>query len=178
MPPPLSPMHTSTQSRGAAVFLLPDFAPPKPRLAAFLSRRPPLGTLARVLLALSIAPLASARLLSAQIDTDSIAPHRYLIVYRNATIPGDAAARAISAGAHLLQRDEASGVGSLHAPASQDDPTTRRLLAAQPNVAYVLHDRIVSAHRLLTRAIRARPGTSSSSSTTTIGRPHPHRPLP
>jgi lantibiotic leader peptide-processing serine protease len=174
---PLSPMHTSTQSRGAAVFLLPDFAPPKPRLAAFLSRRPPLGTLARVLLALSIAPLASARLLSAQIDTDSIAPHRYLIVYRNATIPGDAAARAISAGARLLQRNEHFGIAAVQSPASQDDATTLRLLSAQPNVAYVLHDRIVSAHRLLTRAIGARPGTSSSSSTTTIGRLPTHGPL-
>ena len=31
-----------------------------------------------------------ARLAGAQIDTTSVAPHRYLVLYRNATIPGDA----------------------------------------------------------------------------------------
>src|ERR1700722_2172500 len=187
MPPPLSPMHTSTQSRGAAVFLLPDFAPPKPRLAAFLSRRPPLGTLARVLLALSIAPLSSTPLASAQIDTNSTAPHRYLIVYRNATIPGDAAARVTSAGARLLQRNEHFGIAAVQSPASQDDATTLRLLSAQPNVAYVLHDRIVSAHSVVARTVAPKyvrvvgsvtpPTTSSPNPSTTIGRLPTHGPL-
>jgi subtilisin family serine protease len=134
-----------------------------------------------MLLALCTAPLAGA-----QIDTNSVAPHRYLIVYRNATIPGDAAVRVSSVGARLLQRSEHFGIAAVQSPASQDDATSLRLLSAQPNVAYVLHDRIVSAHRLVVSAVAPRyvrvvgsvpPTTSSSNSSTTIGRLPTHGPL-
>jgi subtilisin family serine protease len=123
--------------------------------------------------------LASTLPSVAQIDTTSIAPHRYLIVYRNGAIPGDAAARATSAGVRLVQRNEHFGIAAVQSPASQDDATTLRLLSAQPNVAYVLHDRIVSAHRLLTRALAASNtgGSASSNSSVTIGRLPTHGPL-
>jgi subtilisin family serine protease len=94
-----------------------------------------------------------ARLAGAQIDTSSVAPHRYLVLYRNATIPGDAESRVASAGAHLTGRNEHFGIAAVESSVPEDDATTLRRLAAQPNVDYVLHDRIVSAHRLSLRGV-------------------------
>ncbi len=161
--------------------ILDNFALRQPACAATRSRPLYLSPLAPVLLAVSIAPLASA-----QIDTNSIVPHHYLIVYRNATIPGDAAARVTSAGARLLQRNEHFGIAAVQSPLSQDDATTVRLLSAQPNVAYVLHDRIVSAQSVLARTDAPKyvrvvgsvtPTTSSPNPSTTIGRLPTHGPL-
>src|SRR5271156_3978483 len=61
-----------------------------------------------------------ARLASAQIDTTSIAPHRYLVLYRNATIPGDAESRIASAGAHLTGRNEHLGIAAVESAVSED----------------------------------------------------------
>jgi subtilisin family serine protease len=156
------------------VFLLPNYDRSKPHLYDIRPRNLSFGTVARILLAISITPLAVA-----QTDTTRIAPHRYLIIYRNATIPGDADVQVTLAGAHLLQRNEHLGIAIVQSPLSQADATTIRLLSRPPNVAYVLHDRIVSAHRLLTRAIAlgtypgdgpTRPISSSPSNSTSIGR--------
>ena len=48
--------------------------------------------------------------------------------------------------ARLTQRSEHFGIAAVQSAASEDDATTLRRLAAQPNVDYLLHDRIVSAH--------------------------------
>jgi subtilisin family serine protease len=129
-----------------------------------------------IALSLLLAPFAAA-----QIDTTSIAPHRYLVLYRNATIPGDAEARIASAGAHLTRRNEHFGIAAVESTASEDDATTVRSLAAQPNVDYVLHDRIVSAHSLRLRATPASIGIDgtgqSPSPTTPIGRLPTHGPI-
>ncbi|HSY67662.1 MAG TPA: S8 family peptidase [Edaphobacter sp.] len=126
-----------------------------------------------------------ARLAGAQIDTTSVAPHRYLVLYRNATIPGDAEARIASTGARLTRRNEHLGIAAIESMAQQDDATTLRRLAAQPNVAYVLHDRILSAHLRL-RAIDpasiglasiGKDGTGPSTGPTTIGRLPTHGPI-
>jgi subtilisin family serine protease len=122
------------------------------------------------------------RLAGAQIDTTSIAPHRYLVLYRNATIPGDAESRVASAGAHLVHRNEHFGIAAVESTVGEDDATTLRRLATQPNVDYVLHDRIVSAHRLRLRAITPASigidGTGQSPSPTTpIGRLPTHGPI-
>jgi lantibiotic leader peptide-processing serine protease len=163
------------------VFVLRNLVLPQSALAAIRSRQLHFITLAPALLAVSIVPFASA-----QIDTNSIAPHRYLVVYRNATIPGDAAARVTSAGARLLQRNEHLGIAAVQSPTSQDDATTLRLLSAQPNIAYVLHDRIVSAHSILGRAVAPHyvrvvgsvtPPSPTSPPTTSIGRLPTHGPL-
>jgi lantibiotic leader peptide-processing serine protease len=119
---------------------------------------------------------------AAQIDTNSIAPHRYLILYRNATIPSDAEARTALAGARLTRRNEHFGIAAVESATTEDDATTLRRLAAQPNVAYVLHDRIVSAHRLrLQSIIPASTGidvtAQSSTPTTPIGRLPTHGPI-
>ena len=130
----------------------------------------------------AILMLLLPRLAGAQIDTSSIAPHRYLVLYRNATIPGDAAARIASAGAHLTRRNEHFGIAAVESTAAEDDATTLRRLAAQPNVDYVLHDRIVSAHSLRLRAITpASVGIDSTGQfpnpSTHIGRLPTHGPI-
>jgi subtilisin family serine protease len=137
---------------------------PQPKLrGAALSprqktRRTPLlhRRLAPLLLAVCASTLAAQTpaQTSAQLDASTIVPHRYLIVYRNAAIPGDAEVRARIAGAHLLQRNDHFGLAVVNSTA--DDATTLHRLAAQPNVEYVLHDRIVSASRLIL-APAARP---------------------
>jgi subtilisin family serine protease len=94
--------------------------------------------------------------LDAQFDTAAV-PHRYIVVYRNATIPGDAEVRAHVAGAHLLHRNERFGMAIIDAPSpttsasTADDAEVMRRLAAQPNVDYVLHDRTISASHLTLR---------------------------
>jgi lantibiotic leader peptide-processing serine protease len=129
--------------------------------------------------------LLLARLAGAQIDTASFAPHRYLVLYRNATIPGDAETRIASAGAHLTRRNEHLGIAAVEAPAqssAQDDATTLSRLAAQPNVDFVLHDRIVSAHRLRLQDINPAtigvgPSGQIPSPTSSIGRLPTHGPF-
>jgi subtilisin family serine protease len=127
-----------------------------------------------------------ARLAGAQIDTTSVAPHRYLVVYRNAAIPGDAEARIASTGARLTRRNEHFGIAAVESTTQQDDATTLRRLAAQPSVAYVLHDRILSAHHLRLQAIDSastdpasigKDGTGQSTGPTTIGRLPTHGPI-
>ncbi|MBB5315753.1 S8 family peptidase [Tunturibacter empetritectus] len=126
-------------------------------------------------------PLLPPAAAVAQIDTTSIAPHRYLVLYRNATIPGDAEAHLLSANTRLTQRNEHLGIAAVQSPVSQDDATTLRLLAAQPNVSYVLHDRIVSALRLRLKPIAPTShdnnGAQSLTPTTTIGRLPTHGPI-
>ena len=77
-----------------------------------------------------------------------IVPHHYLVVYRNAVVPADVETRTLSAGARLTQRNPHFGIIAAQSLSTEDDATTMRRLAAQPNVEYVLHDRLVTAHRL------------------------------
>ncbi len=102
----------------------------------------------------------------------SIVPGRYIVVYRSATVPGDAEARTRALGAHVLQRHDRVGIAtvqSLHihpqSPTSKaleqsgDDREVMRQLASQPNVEYVLHDRIVTSHHLRVRAVSVETDT-------------------
>lgn len=104
---------------------------------------------------LAITLLGAATALSAQIDTSSFAPHRYLVLYRNGTIPGDAETRIEAAGASLTRRNEHLGMAAVNAPSTENDTETLRRLSSQPNVAYVLHDRILFAHKVLLKAAQA-----------------------
>ena len=143
---------------------------------ASILRHPAAPLLGRYLLS-RVLPLTLllARLAGAQIDTSSIAPHRYLVLYRNATIPTDAETHIAAAGARLTQRSERLGIAAVQSAASEDDATTLRRLAAQPNVDYVLHDRIVSAHRLRIQTIPTT--TTSQTATTGTGRLPTHGPI-
>jgi subtilisin family serine protease len=139
------------QARGASVF-------GSSRIHAIDPGAPTLRVLRFSILLLLL--LAFAPCLYAQVPTAPIAPNRYIVVYRNRTIPVDAESRTRIAGARLMHRDERLGIAAvesiaaaspLHAhstAAAASDAETMRRLAAQPNVAYVLHDRIVTANRL------------------------------
>jgi subtilisin family serine protease len=124
--------------------------------------------------ALLLTRLAAAPIVWSEVDTTSVAPHRYLVLYRNATIPGDAESHIASTGAHLTHRNDHLGIAAVDSPGS-DDATTLRRLAAQPNVELVLHDRIVSAHHLRLQPITPAtigvdPSGQTPSHTSPIGR--------
>ena len=104
--------------------------------------------LLKIALVLPLALCFTAFAASAQSVAGAIVPHRYLLVYRNTTIPSDAEARAHAAGARLIRRDEHFGITTVQSNSTQDDATTMRLLAAQPGVEYVLHDRVLTAQHL------------------------------
>src|SRR5216683_3907325 len=144
-------MHTPAQQRGVVVSVLTSFLLKKPSLPVFISRisLPRRLRLAiPILLSLATAPCAIAQS-NTLLNAGTVLPHRYIVVYRNSTVPGDAESRAHSAGARLLQRSEHFGIATASSSAlDQDDAATMRRLAAQPNVEYVLHDRIVTAHHL------------------------------
>lgn len=137
------------------------FPKPKSRQPLFPNGRP-ISVLIILLIAATL-PL-SAQTLEVPLETETIVPHRYLIVYRNGALPGDAEARARTAGTHLLQRNDHFGLAvvetnpEIASPHStfvrpQDDAATLRRLAALPNVEFVLHDRIVSASHLILRPV-------------------------
>lgn len=97
--------------------------------------------------------------------TDNTVPNLYIVVYRNG-IPGDAETRTLLAGARLLRRHDRLGIATVQVArpdlpssprlaqqAAQHDQATVHQLAAQPDVEYVLHDRIVTAHRLRVRPV-------------------------
>ena len=96
----------------------------------------------------------------------SIVPGRYIVVYRSATVPGDAEVRARALGAHVLQRHDRIGIATVQtlrpytktsaikaSEQSGDDREVMRRLASQPDVEYVLHDRIVTSHHLRVRPV-------------------------
>ena len=91
----------------------------------------------------SITPLLLLAALAshAQSPVGAAVPGRYLVTYRNSTIPADAALRATAAGARLLRRHDLLGV----AVVQTQNPSS---LALDPAVASVVQDRIVHAHSL------------------------------
>jgi subtilisin family serine protease len=130
----------------------------------------------RIILRVLTPALLAAPLAVAQIDTSSIAPHRFLLLYRNATIPGDAEAHLASTGAHLIRRSEHLGIATVQSTSSDDAATLRRL-AALPNVEYALRDRIVAAHRLYLKSTSASTGTDTTASPVSIGKLPTHGPI-
>ena len=53
--------------------------------------------------------ITCAAQIHAQFDT-AIVPHHYIVVYRNATVPGDASTHTHAAGARMLQRHDRFGL--------------------------------------------------------------------
>lgn len=100
--------------------------------------------------------------------TDGVVTGRYLVVYQEGSIPPDADVRTQALGMRLVQRHPRLGIATVQTTARtlhprlagssaqagvEDDQSTIRLLSAQPGVRYVLHDRIVTAHRLRVRPV-------------------------
>ncbi len=125
-----------------------------------------------IALSMAILLLLLSPQLHAQAATAPIVPNRYIVVYRNHAIPIDAETSTRTAGARLLHRNERLGIAAAQSlaattpvrahsslAAAQSDAETMRRLAAQPDVQYVLHDRIVTADRLTLK--QAVPATFS-----------------
>src|SRR6185437_5763783 len=154
------PMQRSIQHRGASVSRPIRIQAIHPDATFAASRRCRRRHHLQAAIVLLLLPLI-ASLLNAQVSTTPIAPNRYIVVYRNRTIPIDAETATRIAGARLLRRDEHLGIAAVQSldatnvvrahhsdAAAASDAETMRRLAAQPNVQYVLHDRIVTADRL------------------------------
>lgn len=100
-------------------------------------------------------------------DSTGIVPDRYIVVYQQTGVPGDAEARIAAAGGRVLARHEQLGMATVtvaQRPEARvrgyqigDDRATMQRLAAQPGVEYVLHDRIVTAHRVRVAPVLPEP---------------------
>lgn len=84
----------------------------------------------------------------AEIGSAAIVPHRYLVIYNGGTVPANAEARIRSVGARFIHRNTHLGIAAVETSAALDDASAIKALRAQPGVAYVVHDRVVSAERL------------------------------
>jgi lantibiotic leader peptide-processing serine protease len=107
----------------------------------------------RLLHAFPLALFTLTLTLHAQTNAAPILPHHYIVVYHNAILPNDAETRIGAAGARLVQRNERFGIASVVSSSLDSDDATMRRLATQPNVEYVIHDRIVTASHLTTQPI-------------------------
>jgi subtilisin family serine protease len=99
-----------------------------------------------------------------------------LVLYRNHAIPANADSLALSAGARALRHLRYLGITALSV-APSDETRALAQLAANPQVALVLHDRYVTGHSLHFSRIQlavpldaADPTTSGSGTSTTITR--------
>lgn len=78
-------------------------------------------------------------------------PHRYLVGYRNG-MNGVAESMVRIPGVQVLRQHEIFGIAIVQTGAN-DDAATVAALRAEPNVEFVIHDRMVSAHRLAVRPV-------------------------
>jgi subtilisin family serine protease len=83
----------------------------------------------------------------------AVVPHRYLIAYRNGVVPGNIEANARLVNSTILRIHQTFGIAVLDTAASPDEAATIAALRAQPNVAFIVHDRIVSANSLILRSV-------------------------
>jgi len=110
-------------------------------------------------------------------------PHRYLVVYSNISIPSDAQARVavVSSGlasaslsgfgVRIIRFHPSAGIAVVQTSPYLDDAASIAALRALPGVEYVVHDRVVSAHRLILRPVL--PATIG----VVIGAPPPTQPV-
>ena len=91
--------------------------------------------------------LAAVPAHAAQI-AETIASNRLVVVYRSGNIPADAETQITLAGAHLTSRLDRFGMVAVSTDAV-NSALTQAKLAAQPGVAAVLHDRLVTAHAMM-----------------------------
>ncbi len=80
-------------------------------------------------------------------------PHHYLIAYRNGSIPTGFLARARVSGFHIVPGNAPFGISVLDTSSDANEAATLAALHADPAIDFVIHDRILSAHNLILRAI-------------------------
>jgi subtilisin family serine protease len=88
-------------------------------------------------------------------------PNRYLVIYRNNVFPTDAQARVAISGAQILNRLDPLGIAVLQTESTADEAAAIAALRAQPNVAFVIHDRILTAHALILAPPHPNPNPQS-----------------
>ncbi len=79
-------------------------------------------------------------------------PHRYLVAYRAGSAPTDAKARASLAGARILATNAPFGIAVLQTT-PDNEAAAIAALHDDPNVEFVVHDRILVAHSLILRPV-------------------------
>jgi subtilisin family serine protease len=79
-------------------------------------------------------------------------PHRYLVGYRNASTASVAQSLVRLPGVQVLREHQSFGIAIVQTDA-RDEAATIAVLRADPNVEFVVHDRILSAHSLLLRPV-------------------------
>jgi subtilisin family serine protease len=94
-------------------------------------------------------------------------PHRYIVAYRSGIIPSESEAHAHVAGVRIVGSNNSFGISVLETTSTSEEAATLAALRADPDIEYVIHDRIVSAHTLILRA--ALPATIG----VTVGTPPP-----
>ena len=103
-----------------------------------------------------LALLGSASL-PAQVSTSSRlasgeVPGHLVVVYRDGQIPANAEATVAASGGRVALRLERFGMDSVKVPVGHEEVVATRL-RSRPEVAAVLHDRYVSGHLMLLRAL-------------------------
>ena len=84
-------------------------------------------------------------------------PHRYLVVYRDNSIPSETTAlgtgASLGAATRIMHIHRSAGVAIVQSGPYSDDAATLAALRAQPGVEFAVHDRVVSAHSLILRPV-------------------------
>src|SRR6185437_726903 len=70
----------------------------------------------------------------------AMVPHRYLVVFRNGAPPRVAQAYSRTGNTRVLRLYSSSNIAVVQSDSESDDSATVAALAAQPNVAIVVHD--------------------------------------
>jgi len=112
-----------------------------------------------LLAAILFIPIASSCAQELGSPIGAAVPHRYLVIYRNNSIPGDADAGLTRIGTllgpavRIVRVHQEAGLAIVQTDPYSDDAATLAALRAQPGVELAVHDRIVSAHSLILRPI-------------------------
>ena len=109
--------------------------------------------------AVSLSLVASAQSTS---PVGPAVPTRFLVSYRNSVTPAGAEGLVQRAGARLVQQQNALGISIVQTNADTA-AAVRQQLAADPNIATVVEDRILTAHTL---QVTATPAPTSSTADT------------
>ena len=119
---------------------------------SFIQRRLVVIAIALLSPTLSAAPLSHVPSMDRS-DFPTIQRHRFLVLYRNGAIPGDAEVHTRLAGARLVHRNEHFGIAVVVTDSSLNDAVAMARLSAQPNVEAVLQDQVVFADRVIAAPI-------------------------